>query len=59
MRQYHFRLRAGNFENSYYIVDSNRDRAFDSAQWEFFQDCENQGFIPINCLLELEEVHNI
>ena len=59
MKQYHFRLRAGNFENSYFIVDSNRERAFDSAQWEFFKDCEAQGFICMSCKLELEEVNEI
>ena len=59
MRQYHFRLKAGNFANSYYITDSNRDRAFDSAQWEFFKDCEDKGFVAMSCLLEFEEVVEI
>ena len=59
MRQYHFRLKAGNFSNSYFITDSNRDRAFDSAQWEFFKDCETQGFVAMSCLLEFEEVNEI
>ena len=59
MRQFHFRLKAGNFANSYYITDSNRDRAFDSAQWEFFKDCEDQGFVAMSCLLEFEEVVEI
>ena len=59
MRQYHFRLKAGNFANSYYITDSNRDRAFDSAQWEFFKDCEDKGFVAMSCLLEFEEVNEI
>jgi hypothetical protein len=59
VKQYHFRLKAGNFSNSYYITDSNRDRAFDSAQWEFFKDCEAKGFVVMNCLLELEEVNAI
>lgn len=59
MRQYHFRLKAGNFEDSYHIVDSNRDRAFDLAQWEFFKDCEARGFICMSCKLEFEEVNAI
>jgi len=59
MQQYHFRLKAGNFSNSYYITDSNRDRAFDSAQWEFFKDCEDKGFVAMSCLLEFEEVVEI
>ena len=59
MRQYHFRLKAGNFSNSYFITDSNRDRAFDSAQWEFFKDCEDKGFVAMSCLLEFEEVIEI
>ena len=59
MKQYHFRLKAGNFSNSYFITDSNRDRAFDSAQWEFFKDCEAQGFVAMSCLLEFEEVNEI
>jgi hypothetical protein len=59
MKQYHFRLKAGNYSNSYYITDSNRDRAFDSAQWEFFKDCEAQGFVAMSCLLEFEEVNEI
>ncbi len=59
MRQYHFRLKAGNFSNSYYITDSSRDRAFDSAQWEFFKDCEDKGFVAMSCLLEFEEVVEI
>jgi len=40
-------------------VDSNRDRAFDSAQWEFFKDCEAQGFICMSCRLEFEEANEI
>ena len=59
MKQYHFKLKAGNYSNSYYITDSNRDRAFDSAQWEFFKDCEALGFVAMSCLLEFEEVNEI
>jgi len=55
MINWHFRLKAGGTENSYYIVDSDRDRALLQAQQTLFEECEAQGFTPINATLEFEE----
>ena len=59
MTQWHFRMRSAALENSYYIQDSNADRALESAQTEFTKDHSEIGVVPISCevvLVELVEI---
>jgi len=55
MINWHFRLKAGGTENSYYIVDSDRDRALYKAQQTLFEECEAQGVICLTAKIEFEE----
>jgi hypothetical protein len=52
-------MRSAALENSYYIQDSNADRALESAQTEFTKDHSEIGVVPISCevvLVELVEI---
>ena len=55
MTQWHFRMRSAALENSYYIQDSNQERALEAAQWEFIQDHKALGVVAISCEVVLEE----
>jgi hypothetical protein len=59
MTNWHFRLKAGGVENSYYIVGSDREQALYQAQAALFEECQQQGFIPIKATLEFEERFDI
>jgi hypothetical protein len=55
MKQWHFRLRSAALENSYFIQDTLKDRALESAKWEFEQDHKALGVAAISCEVVLEE----
>ena len=55
MKQWYFRFKAGDFENGYYEVGSNRELAEESAKEEFVRDCTAQGFTPMFAELVLCE----
>jgi len=59
MKQWYIRLKAGNFENGYYDINSNYELALDSAISEFNKDCETQGFTPITSQVVLVEQQDI
>jgi len=59
MKQWYIRLKAGNFENGYYDVNSSYDLALQTAIGEFNQDCEVQGFTPITSQVVLVEQQDI
>jgi len=59
MKQWHFRLKSAALENSYYIQDSNRDRALETAKWEFQLDHKSLGVTPISCEVVLQEQQQI
>ena len=55
MTQWHFRLKSAALENSYYIQDSNADRALDAAKYEFDQDHKALGVTAISAEVVLQE----
>ena len=55
MKQWHFRLKSAALENSYYIQDSNHERALEAAKIEFDQDHKALGVVAISCEVVLEE----
>ena len=55
MKQWHFYLQSAALEKSYYIQDSNFDRALEAAKWEFDQDHKALGVVAISCEVVLEE----
>ena len=59
MTNWHFRLRAGGTENSYYIVGSDREQALYEAQQTLFQELKEQGIICLTASIEFEEKFEI
>ena len=59
MTQWHFRLKSAALENSYYIQDSNADRALEAAKWEFDQDHKALGVTAISAEVVLAEKQEI
>jgi hypothetical protein len=59
MTNWHFRLRAGGIENSYYIVGSDREQALHQAQQTLFQELKEQGVICLTASIEFEEKFEI
>jgi hypothetical protein len=59
MKQWHFRLRSAALENSYYIQDSNADRALEAAKYEFDQDHKALGVTAISAEVVLAEKQEI
>jgi hypothetical protein len=55
MTNWHFRLRAGGTENSYYIVGSDRAQALYQAQQTLFEELKEQGVICLTAKIEFEE----
>ena len=55
MTQWHFRMRSAALENSYYIQDSNQERALEAAKYEFDQDHKALGVVAISCEVVLQE----
>ena len=55
MTNWHFRLRAGGVENSYYIVGSDRELALYQAQQTLFEEHKEQGVICLTASVEFEE----
>jgi len=55
MTNWHFRLRAGGVENSYYIVGSNREQALYEAQQTLFEELKGKGVICLTASIEFEE----
>ena len=55
MKQWHFYLQSAALEKSYYIQDSNFDRALEAAKWEFDQDHKALGVVAISCEVVLVE----
>ena len=59
MTNWHFRLRAGGIENSYYIVGSDREQALYQAQQTLSQELKEQGIICLTASIEFEEKFEI
>lgn len=59
MTNWHFRLKAGGIENSYYILGSNREEALQQAQETLFQELKEQGVICLTASVEFEERFDI
>jgi hypothetical protein len=59
MKQWHFRLKSAALENSYYIQDSNADRALEAAKYEFDQDHKALGVTAISAEVVLAEKQEI
>jgi len=59
MTNWHFRLRAGGIENSYYIVGSNREQALYEAQQTLFKELKEKGVICLTASIEFEERFDI
>jgi len=59
MTQWHFRLKSAALENSYYIQDSNADRALEAAKYEFDQDHKALGVTAISAEVVLAEKQEI
>jgi hypothetical protein len=59
MTNWHFRLRAGGVENSYYIVASDREQALMEAQQALSEDLRAEGIICLTASVELEERFDI
>lgn len=59
MTNWHFRLRAGGVENSYYIVASDREQALREAQQALSADLRAEGIICLTASVELEERFDI
>lgn len=55
MKQWHFRLKSAALENSYYIQDSNHERALEAAKWELEQDHKALGVTAISAEVVLQE----
>lgn len=55
MTQWHIRLKSAALEQSYYIQDSNRERALQSAQAEFTEAHRAVGVSAISCEVVLME----
>ena len=55
MTNWHFRLRAGGVENSYYVVGSDRELALYQAQQTLFEELKQQGVICLTASVEFEE----
>jgi len=55
MKQWHFRLKSAALENSYYIQDSNLNRALEAAKIEFDLDHKALGVVPMSCCVVLQE----
>jgi hypothetical protein len=55
MKQWHFRLKSAALENSYYIQDSNLNRALEAAKYEFDQDHKALGVTAISAEVVLQE----
>ena len=55
MTNWHFRLRAGGVENSYYIVGSDREMALYQAQQTLFEELKELGVICLTASVEFEE----
>ena len=55
MTQWHFYLQSAALEKSYYIQDSNLNRALEAAKWEFNLDHQALGVVPMSCLVVLQE----
>jgi hypothetical protein len=48
-------MRSAALENSYYIQDSNQERALEAAKYEFDQDHKALGVVAISCEVVLQE----
>ena len=59
MTNWHFRLKSGGLEKSYYITGSDKDLALFQAQELFYEDCLDQGFVAMKADLVLDEQMNI
>ena len=55
MKQWHFYLQSAALEKSYYIQDSNLNRALEAAKQEFDLDHKALGVVPMSCLVVLQE----
>ena len=55
MTQWHFRLKSAALENSYYIQDSNHERALEAAKQEFDLDHKALGVTAISAEVVLQE----
>lgn len=55
MTQWHFYLQSAALENSYYIQDSNLNRALEAAKYEFNLDHKALGVVPMSCCVVLQE----
>ena len=55
MTQWHFRLKSAALENSYYIQDSNGERALEAAKQEFDLDHKALGVTAISAEVVLQE----
>ena len=55
MKQWHFYLQSAALEKSYYIQDSNLNRALEAAKIEFDLDHRALGVVPITCCVVLQE----
>jgi hypothetical protein len=59
MTNWHFRLRAGGIENSYYMVGSDREQALYEAQQTLSQELKERGIICLTASIEFEERFDI
>ena len=59
MKQYHFHLRCGGHEESYYYVAQNRATALDACHEMLKEDCAKKGVIPLGYYIEFEDVQYI
>jgi hypothetical protein len=55
MKQWHFYLQSAALEKSYYIQDSNLNRALEAAKIEFDLDHKALGVVPMSCCVVLQE----
>jgi hypothetical protein len=59
MKQYHFHLKCGGHEESYYYVAQNRKTALDACEQMLKEDCAKKGVIPLGFSIEYEDLQII
>ena len=59
MTNWHFRLKAGGVESSYYIVGSDREQALYEAQQTLFEELKAKGIVCLTASIEFEERFDI
>lgn len=55
MTNWHFRLRTGGIERSYYIIGSDKELALLQAQEALYEECKDMGFTAFKADILLEE----